>query len=144
MMKDGFGIRSINTSMKHISKLYKKHLVKGLSEISWKTHILCDAYQKGKQIKKQLHLNLFGPTRTLSLRGKKYGFVIINNYSRYTWVYFLMRCLKYVVQKFKIKKAFVFLQLEVIMENNLKNVEFKIFYEKNGIFHDFSSQGTPQ
>ena len=34
-------------------------------------------------------MDLLGPTRTLSLGGKKYGFVIVNNYSRYAWVYFL-------------------------------------------------------
>ena len=34
-------------------------------------------------------MNLFGPTRTLSLGGKKNGFVIVDEYFRYTWVYFL-------------------------------------------------------
>jgi len=36
-----------------------------------------------------LHMNLFGPARTLSLGGKKYGLVIIDDYSIYIWVYFL-------------------------------------------------------
>ena len=34
-------------------------------------------------------MDLFGPTRTLSLGGKKYGFIRVDDYSRYTWVYFL-------------------------------------------------------
>jgi len=34
-------------------------------------------------------MDLFGLARKLSMGGKKYGFVIVDNYSRYTWVYFL-------------------------------------------------------
>jgi len=36
-----------------------------------------------------LHIDLFGPSRTLNLSGKKYGLVIIDDYTRLTWVYFL-------------------------------------------------------
>ena len=36
-----------------------------------------------------LHMDLFGPTRTTSLRGKKYGLVIVDDFSRFTWVLFL-------------------------------------------------------
>ena len=34
-------------------------------------------------------MDLFGPTRTISLGEKKYNLVIIDDYSRYTWVMFL-------------------------------------------------------
>nr|KYP72411.1 hypothetical protein KK1_004999 [Cajanus cajan] len=34
-------------------------------------------------------MDLFGPTATLTLGGKKYGIVIIDGYFRYTWVFFL-------------------------------------------------------
>jgi len=33
--------------LKYISKLLKKNLVRGLLNFSWKTHLLCEAYQKG-------------------------------------------------------------------------------------------------
>ena len=36
-----------------------------------------------------LHLDLFGSTRKSSLGGKRYGFVIVDDYSRFTWVLFL-------------------------------------------------------
>ncbi|RDX78829.1 hypothetical protein CR513_40832, partial [Mucuna pruriens] len=86
-------------NLKHISKLHKMGLVKGLPEISSKTHLLCEACQKGKQVKTSfkvknvvstsrplelLHVNLFGPMRMLSLGVKKYGFVIVDDYSIYT------------------------------------------------------------
>ena len=35
-----------------------------------------------------LHVDLFGPPSHESLGGKKYCFVIVDDYSRYTWVYF--------------------------------------------------------
>ena len=36
-----------------------------------------------------LHMDLFGPSRTKSLDGNYYGFVIVNDYSRFCWVMFL-------------------------------------------------------
>ena len=41
-----------------------------------------------KQILQLLHVDLFGPPSHASLGGKKYCLVIIDDYSRYTWVYF--------------------------------------------------------
>jgi len=37
-----------------------------------------------------LHIDLFGPVNTASLYGSKYGLVIIDDYSRWTWVKFLI------------------------------------------------------
>ena len=34
-------------------------------------------------------MDLFGPSRTLSLGGKPYAFVIVDDFSRSTWVLFL-------------------------------------------------------
>ncbi|GJX39914.1 integrase, catalytic region, zinc finger, CCHC-type containing protein [Tanacetum coccineum] len=38
---------------------------------------------------KLLHMDLCGPMRVASIKGKKYIRVIVDDYSRYTWVYFL-------------------------------------------------------
>ena len=88
-----------HTSLRLISKLNKHNLVRGLSKLVYKSDVLCEACQKGKQIKNSfesknvvstsrplelLHLDLFGPTRTVSLNGKKYGFVIVDDYTRWT------------------------------------------------------------
>ena len=65
---------------------------------------LCEECLKGKQIKNSftnknivctsrslqlIHLDLFGLTRTTSISGKRYGLVIVDNYSRWTSVMFL-------------------------------------------------------
>ena len=36
-----------------------------------------------------LHIDLFGPSRTMSSSGNYYGLVIIDDYSRFTWTLFL-------------------------------------------------------
>jgi hypothetical protein len=37
---------------------------------------------------KLLHMDLFGPVAYLSIGGSKYGLVIVDDYSRFTWVFF--------------------------------------------------------
>jgi hypothetical protein len=41
-----------------------------------------------KTVLQLLHMDLFGPPTYESLGGKKYCLVIVDDYSRYTWVYF--------------------------------------------------------
>jgi hypothetical protein len=36
-----------------------------------------------------LHMNLFGPIANMSIGGNKYGLVIIDDYSHFTWVFLL-------------------------------------------------------
>jgi hypothetical protein len=37
-----------------------------------------------------LHMDLFGPTQYTNIAGNKYGFVIVDDYTRYTWAFFLV------------------------------------------------------
>ena len=92
-----------HASMHVISKICQNDLVVGLPKLSFDLNKVCDACVKGKHKKsffklkncvftsrplQLLHIDLFGPTRTTSLGGKSYGFVIVDNFSRYTWVLF--------------------------------------------------------
>ena len=91
-------------NFKYISKLSKYNLVRGLPKISFNETHFCDACQLVKLTKSSfksknivstkrplelLHLDLFGPTRIASLNHRKYVFVIVDDYSRFTWVIFL-------------------------------------------------------
>jgi hypothetical protein len=64
----------------------------------------CGACQAKKQVKTHhhvknnmtttrpleiLHMNLFGPVAYISIDSNKYGLVIVDNYSRFTWISFL-------------------------------------------------------
>jgi hypothetical protein len=44
-----------------------------------------------KQLAQLLHMDIVGPSRVRSIGGKWYVLVIIDNYSRYPWVFFLER-----------------------------------------------------
>ena len=91
---------------------------------------------------------MFGPTRTLSLGGNKYGFVIVDDYSRYTWVYLLAHKHEF----FKVFEIFCmtvqnekgFSSIKSDHGTKFESVDFKSLCENNGIFHNFSSLKTPQ
>ena len=93
-----------HANMDLISQLNKDELVRGLPKINFQKDKICEACQMGKQIKNSfknknfistsrplelLHMDLFGPSRTPSLGGKSYAYVIVDDFSRYTWVLFL-------------------------------------------------------
>ena len=93
-----------HASMKLISQILSRELVRGSPSIKFVKDKVCDAYHLGKQIKgsfksknqistsrplQLIHMYLFRPINTTSLGGIKYVFVIVDDYSRYTWTYFL-------------------------------------------------------
>ncbi|XP_045791507.1 uncharacterized protein LOC123886217 [Trifolium pratense] len=93
--------RAGHISMKTMSKLSKLDLVRGLPDISFDLDKVCESCAKGKQVKSSfkpkdfvstkrplelLHIDLFGPVKTTSLGGKNYGFVIVDDFSRFTWI----------------------------------------------------------
>ncbi|RDY14801.1 hypothetical protein CR513_00065, partial [Mucuna pruriens] len=69
-----------------------------------------------------LHIDLFGPTITVSLGGKHYGLVVIDDYSRWTWVIFLA----HKDESFKVFSIFYkrVQNDKVIMGENLKMKNF--------------------
>jgi len=87
-----------------LNKLVKHDLVRGLKDVTFEKDKLYSVCQAKKQVgntylKKSimctckafelLHTDLFGPTIYTSIGGNKYGFVIVDDFTRYTWVFFL-------------------------------------------------------
>ncbi|GJZ82172.1 integrase, catalytic region, zinc finger, CCHC-type containing protein [Tanacetum coccineum] len=79
-------------------------LVDGLPKFKYGKDHLCSACERGKSKKAShlpklvpsdhsklelLHMDLCGPMRVASINGKKNILMIVDDYSRYTWVYFL-------------------------------------------------------
>ena len=148
-----------------ISKLIKMDLVKGLPKLDFENNKICDACQFGKQTRSSfksknivstsrplelLHMDLFGPTRTTSLGGKKYGLVIVDDYSRYTWVLFLAHkdetfsiFLKF-FKKVTNEKNTTIVSLRSDHGTEFENHLFESFCTENGINHNFSAPRTPQ
>ncbi|GJT59174.1 retrovirus-related pol polyprotein from transposon TNT 1-94 [Tanacetum coccineum] len=78
-----------------------------------------------------LHIDLCGPMRVESINGKRYILVIVDDYSRYTWVYFL----RSTDEDPEIIKKFI---------TRIQNETLKSFYEKLGITHQKSVARTPE
>ena len=89
--------------MRNLHTLGKKKHVVGIKGVKFKKDHLCGACEGGKMTRAKhplktimttrpfelLHMDLFGPTHysTLTTTTHLYGFVIVDDYSRYTWVH---------------------------------------------------------
>ncbi|GJZ28849.1 integrase, catalytic region, zinc finger, CCHC-type containing protein, partial [Tanacetum coccineum] len=71
-----------------INDLTRLDLVDGLPKFKYRKDHLCSACERGKR-KKASHPPKLVPMRVALINGKKYILVIVDDYSRYTWVYFL-------------------------------------------------------
>ena len=96
--------RLAHVGMSSLKKLMKNELVRGLNDVKFEKDKLCSACQADKQVANThptkaymlttrvlelLHMDLFGPTTYKSLGDNLYCPVIVDDYSRYTWVFFL-------------------------------------------------------
>nr|GFA92548.1 ribonuclease H-like domain-containing protein [Tanacetum cinerariifolium] len=87
-----------------INNLVKNNLVQGLPKMKFEKDHLCFACEQGKIHRKHhkfktafasnkplylLHMDLCGPMRVESINGKRYVLVVVDYYSRYTWVFFI-------------------------------------------------------
>nr|GEV16039.1 retrotransposon protein, putative, unclassified [Tanacetum cinerariifolium] len=87
-----------------INHLARHGVVRGLPKLKFEKDHVCSACAMGKSMKKShkpkskdtnqeklylLHMDLCGPMRVESVNGKKYILVIVDDYSRFTWVKFL-------------------------------------------------------
>nr|GFA96616.1 putative ribonuclease H-like domain-containing protein [Tanacetum cinerariifolium] len=97
-----------------------------------------------------LHIDLCGPMRVQSIKGKRYVLVVVDDYSRYTWVFFLHskdEASKVIISF--IKKTQVNLQLQVQRVQTDNGTEFKNktlakFFDEVGITQQFSAARTTQ
>ncbi|GJS84429.1 putative ribonuclease H-like domain-containing protein [Tanacetum coccineum] len=152
-------------NFKTMNKLVKGNLVRGLPSKLFENDQTCVACQKGKQHRAScksktensislplhlLHMDLFGPTFVKSLMKKMYCLVVTDDYSRFTWVFFLATK----DETSGILKSFITgienlvdHKVKVIRCNNgteFKNREMNQFYEMKGILRQFSVARTPQ
>ena len=97
-----------------------------------------------------LLIDLFGPSRTMSLGGNYYGLVLVDDYSRFTWtlfmktkneVFYAFRKLAKVIQH---EKGLDIVSIRSDHGTEFQNESFEKFCEKNGIHHNSFSLRTPQ
>ncbi|GJW39130.1 putative ribonuclease H-like domain-containing protein [Tanacetum coccineum] len=154
-----------HVNFKNLNKLVKGNLVRGLPSKIFQNDHTCVACQKGKQHKASckakvvssisqplqlLHMDLFGPTSVRSINHKTYCLVITDDFSRFSWVFFL----RTKDETSGILKDFI-RQIENQLNQKVKTIrcdngtEFKNrdiieFCGSKGIKREYSNARTPQ
>jgi transposase InsO family protein len=151
--------------MENLHKLLKGEHILGLTNVHFEKDRIYSACQARKQVGVRhphknimttdrplelLHMDLLGPIAYISIGGSKYYLVIMDDYSRFTWVFFLQeksqtqetlkRFLRRAQNEFGVR-------IKKIRSDNgteFKNSQIEGFLEEEGIKHEFSSPYTPQ
>nr|GEV23315.1 uncharacterized mitochondrial protein AtMg00810-like [Tanacetum cinerariifolium] len=148
-----------------INDLARNDLVAGLPKFKYHKEHLCPFCEQGKRKRAShppklvlnsrqrlhlLHMDLCGSMRIASINDKRYVLVIMDDYSRYTWVHFLRSKdeAPEVIIKF-LKRTTVLLQSPVIIVRTDNGTEFKNqvlkeYFDTVGISHQMSYVRTPQ
>ncbi|GJZ42645.1 retrovirus-related pol polyprotein from transposon TNT 1-94, partial [Tanacetum coccineum] len=148
-----------------LNKLAKDGLARGIPRLKFQKDHLCSACALGKSKKSShqpkaedtnqeklylLHMDLCGPMRVASINGKRYILVIVDDYSRFTWVRFLktkdeapaaiIKCIKNIQVRLKATVR------NVRTDNGTEfvNQTLREWYENVGITHQTSVARTPQ
>ena len=129
---------------------------------------VCEACQKGKMKRlshksktvtsitnplQLIHMDLFGPVNIMSLLRKKYALVMVDDFSRYTWVEFLASKdeapqviivhIKKIDKEAKANNASV-IALRSDNGTEFRNATLEAFCKENGISQQFTAPRTPQ
>jgi len=96
-----------------------------------------------------IHMDLMGPMQTESIAGKRYVLVLVDDYSRFTWVRFI-REKSDTLESFKIWALQVtngkrrLKQIRSDHEGEFQNEAMSNFCGQNGIVQQFVAPRTPQ
>jgi transposase InsO family protein len=154
--------RLAHVGMKNLHKLLKGEHVLGLTNVTFEKDRPC---QVGKQVGNAhhsknvmttsrplelLHMDLFGPVAYLSIGGSKYGLVIVDDFSRFTWVFFLhdktetQGTLKLFLRRAQNEFELKVKKIRSDNRSEFKNLQVEEYLEEEGIKHEFSAPYTPQ
>lgn len=157
--------RLSHLNFKNINKLSKKSLVKGLPQMTYQRDKKCSACEKGKMHRASLkskvissittpfhmlHMDLFGPVSPQSLGGKRFTLLIVDEYTRYSWVFFLRAksdAAEEIINFIRRMEVFNTQKIKSIRSDNgteFKNSVIEDFCNKKGITQNFSAVRTPQ
>nr|ABB47647.2 retrotransposon protein, putative, Ty1-copia subclass [Oryza sativa Japonica Group] len=149
----------------HLTRLSGLDLVRGLPKFKKDLDLVCTPCRHVKMVSTShapivsvmadvpgqlVHMDTVGPARVQSVGGKWYVLVIVDDFSRYSWVFF-MATKDEAFQHFR----GLFLRLELEFPGSLKrirsdnggefkNASFEQFCNERGLEHEFSSPRVPQ
>jgi transposase InsO family protein len=156
--------RLAHVGMMNLHKLLKGEHILGLTNDHFEKDRICSACQAGKQVGvhhphknilttyrplELLHMDLFGLIAYISIGESKYCVVIVDDYSRFTWVFFLQEKsqTQEILKRFLrwARNEFGLITKKIRSDNGteFKNSQIKGFLEED-IKHEFSSPYTAQ
>ncbi|GJU51835.1 retrovirus-related pol polyprotein from transposon TNT 1-94 [Tanacetum coccineum] len=148
-----------------LNDLACKDLVRGLPQLKFKKDHLCSACQLRKsrkathkpktintimEVLHTLHMDLCSPMRVQSINGKKYILVIVDDYSRFTWVKFLRskdETPAFIINLLKQLQVGLNKTVRFVRTDNgteFVNKDLTDYYESIGITHEKTVMRTPQ
>jgi len=125
--------RVCHISFDHLSRINNKEVVKGIPYLKFEKDRICDACQLRKQTKSSfktikdimtsrplelIYMDLFGPIKIKSLSGNRFVFILVDDFSHFTWVFFLEH------------KDQVFLHFQVFRKRIEKEIFFYFIHKK--------------
>jgi transposase InsO family protein len=146
--------------MRNLHKLQKEDHILDLMNVAFEKDMPCGACQAGKQVGaphhvknimtttrplEMLHIDLFGPIAYISIGGNKYSLIIVDDYSRFTWVFFLQDKgeTQEVLNKFLKRAQNEFdAKVKSIRSDNgteFKNTQVEDYIDEEDIKHEFSA-----
>ncbi|VVA35630.1 PREDICTED: Retrovirus-related Pol poly from transposon [Prunus dulcis] len=147
-----------------LKQLRDKEMVHGLPQLEDYSGV-CEGCQFGKQHREEfprnqaqrataplelVHVDLCGPMRNDSIAGNKYFMLLIDDFSRMIWVYFLryksdaFNCFRKFKAMTELQSGFKIKCLRSDRGGEFKSSEFDLFCEKEGIQRQFTLAYTPQ
>ena len=156
-----------HAGMRNLHTLAKKKHVIGIENVKFLKDHLCGACEAGKMTKAKhpaktimtttrpfelLHMDLFGPNHYLAVTNDAslYGLVIVDDYSRYTWVHIVTykHEVQEVFKRFSSRASTNFgVKIKHIRSDNgteFKNSGLDDYLDELGITHELSAPYTPQ
>ncbi|WVZ96452.1 hypothetical protein U9M48_042090 [Paspalum notatum var. saurae] len=154
-----------HVGMRNLVELQKDEHILGLTNVSFEKNKICSACQAGKQVGvphpaknivttsrplELLYMDLFSPVAYISIGGNKYGLVIVDDYSRFTWVFFLSDKgeTQEVLKKFMTRAQNEYeVKIKKVRSDNgkkFKKTGVEEYLDEEGIKHEFSVPYTPQ
>ena len=148
-----------------MAKVSKLEAVTGLLKFGKIEKNVCGPCHLGKQTKSThpklnvdptshllelLHVDLMGPMRTESMGGKRYIMVVVDDFSKYSWVEFLRENLEAydkmerLCKKLQNEKGVPIVEIKSDHGKEFENAKFEAFCNEHGIKKEFSAPKTLQ
>ncbi|XP_073036620.1 uncharacterized protein [Primulina eburnea] len=154
-----------HANFKTLKNLSKYDAVRGMPNLSSGISYVCGDCQKGKQTHvshpmlpipgttrclELLHMDLMGPMEVESLGGKKYSFMCVDDFSRFSWVNFIkeksdtFEVFKNLITRITNLHSLKIIRIRTNHGKEFENRSFSSFCDRKGISHEFSAPKTPQ